>query len=137
MTQAHRATAALTALLLVVAAGCTGASSVAPDTLISVRNSTGDSIAISVFEREQSYLVDPVPELAASEERDRLIVPGGERRVQPAQVYGYSPGKDVRIFLYRIRLGRSVFVAIRDVSAASLRSSGNVVVIEASAFSTR
>ncbi len=133
-TRAHRTTATLVTLWLVIATGCGGALSVEPTGQISVRNVTADSIAVTIFEREDAYRVDPVPERSAAEERDRLILPGGQRQVELSQIYGYRPGKDIRIFLYRIRQARSVFVGVRDVSAASLRASGYTVEIRASEF---
>ena len=114
--------------------GCGDTMSVAPIAGITIRNLTPDSIAVTLMEREDSYLVDPVPERAASEEGDRLVVPGGERLFDVSRVSGYEPGKDIRMFLYRIRAGRSVFVGVRDASNMSLRVSGYVVEIPASAI---
>ena len=119
---------------LLGASACGDASGVVPVAAIAVRNLTADTIAVMLLERETSYLVDPVPERAASEETDRLIVPGGERVFDVARVPGYVPGKDIRLFLYRIRAGRSVFAGIRDAPNISLRASGYVVSIPVTAF---
>lgn len=127
------AVAAITSGLMVLTA-CGETSSIAPIAGIAVRNATADSIAVTLIERETSYLVDPVPERAASEEGDRLIVPGGERTFDITHVSGYVPGKDLRIFLYRIRAGRSVFAGIREASNVSLRVSGYVIEVPATAF---
>lgn len=125
---------AMLASSLVLSIACRSSVGVEPTAAISVRNLTSDSIAITVFERKDAALVEPVPERAAAQEVDRLVVPGGRRLVHVSQISGYRPGADIRIFLYRIQQGRSIFFDVRDVSAASLVASAFTVDIPASAF---
>ena len=120
--------------VLPLLAACNAASNLAPVTEVSVLNATADTIAIQLLDRETSYLVDPVPERPTSSETDRLILPGGRRMVPVSQVMDYAPGKDLRVFIYRIRGARSVFSAIHDASAASLRLRGHDITIPATVF---
>jgi hypothetical protein len=119
---------------LLVASGCDSATSLGPASAITVVNLTADTIAVKLWERESSYLVDPIPERPAAEEGDRIVYPGGRRQVPTADIPGYGPGKDVQVFVFRIQGSRSRFSAIEGASASSLRRRGYIVEIPASRF---
>lgn len=110
------------ALALACSNGCDGSATVRPVAAITVFNLTTDSIAVQLLERESATLVDPVPERAASEESDRLVLPGGHRAVPITAIMGYQAGKDLTIFVYRIRDGRSRFTAVLQKTDAALRA---------------
>ncbi|MEQ1693538.1 MAG: hypothetical protein ABMA00_19775 [Gemmatimonas sp.] len=133
-SRATRVIAAFFTSSLMLVSGCGGTSTVEPATHVSIQNATTDSVAVFLFEREDSYLVDPIPETSSAAMRDRLIPPGGQRLFELTQVLRYQSGKDLRVFIYRVRQGRAVFAAIRDASSASLRSNGYAVEIPATAF---
>jgi hypothetical protein len=121
-------------LALPLLVGCDGSSSLGPASDISVVNLTADTIAVQLWERESSYLVDPMPERPASSEGDRIVYPRGRRVVPTADIPAYQAGKDVVVFVYRIRGTRSAFAALERVSAVRLRQRGYVLEIPASTF---
>lgn len=105
-----------------------------PTGAITVVNLTVDTIAVQLWERESSYLVDPMPERPASSEGDRIVYPRGRRLVPTSDIPAYQAGKDVVVFVYRIRGTRSAFAAFQRVSAVRLRQRGYVLEIPASTF---
>lgn len=68
-----------------------------------VENQGEAAVLFVAFELEQSYLVDPAPELSMEEHPDRLLEPGERRRVE---VEGYERGRGVRLFLYDVPAGQ-------------------------------
>jgi len=111
-------------LALCLSSGCDSTEGLRPVAAVTVTNLTTDSIAVQLLERETATLVDPAPERAASEESDRLVLPGAQRSVPITQTMGYSAGKDLTLFVYRIRDGRSRFSAVLHRSDATLRADG-------------
>ncbi len=127
-------TAALLGVGLLALSGCDGAASVGPVSSIAVVNLTTDTIAVQLLDREAAYLVRPIPERPAASEGDRIVYPGGYRRVPVSDISGYRPDNDLQIFVYRIRGARSALSAMQSVSAVKLRLRGYVVEIPASSF---
>ncbi|HEX2079206.1 MAG TPA: hypothetical protein VHG08_15885 [Longimicrobium sp.] len=68
-----------------------------------VENAGESAVLFSIFELEQSHLVDPAPAMQVEEHPDRLLEPGQRRRVQ---VEGYVRGDAVRLFLYDVPAGQ-------------------------------
>jgi hypothetical protein len=93
-------------LLLILA--CAGYACFSPspgggDGGVWVENAGENAVLFSIFELEQSNLVDPVPTMQVEEHLDRLLAPGERRMVQ---VEGYARGSTVRLFLYDVPAGQ-------------------------------
>lgn len=125
---AKRRIAVVCTIGLCLVLGCEG-NSLAPVTAILVVNASGDTIAVHLWEREDSYRVDPAPEYPTASAADRLILPGGARLVPTTTIAGYDSRKDLRIFVYRVQGTRTVFHRILDATARTMRRRGFVVEI--------
>jgi hypothetical protein len=93
-----------------------------------MENAGANAVLFSIFELEQSNLVDPAPTMQVEEHLERLLEPGQRRMVQ---VEGYARGDAVRLFVYDVPAGqRSGAVQqsrIITVSHAELQRSGYVI----------
>jgi hypothetical protein len=95
--------------LLLLALACLGYACFSPspggggDDGLWVENAGENAVLFSIFELEQSNLVDPAPAMQVEEHPDRLLEPGQRRRVQ---VEGYARGAAVRLFVYDVPAGQ-------------------------------
>lgn len=79
-----------------------------------------------VFAHADAALVDPVPVLEPDTYSDNLIAPGGSIAVD--EIAGYADGRDIALFVYRVRLvDVAEFAQFRLVTAAELNKSRRVV----------
>ena len=95
--------------LLLLAFACVGYACFSPspgggsEAGVWVENAGDDAVLFSIYELEQSSLVDPAPTMQVEEHLDRLLGPGERRMVQ---VEDYARGDDVRLFLYDVPAGQ-------------------------------
>lgn len=120
--------------LLLLAFACLGYACFSPppgdgsEAGVWVENAGENAVLFSIFELEQSNLVDPAPTMQVEEHPDRLLAPGERRMVQ---VEGYARGGAVRLFLYDVPAGRRSGPVPQSrmitVTPAELQRSGYVV----------
>jgi hypothetical protein len=120
-------------VLCVIAAGCE--QTVAPVTAIVLRNETLDSIGYRAVELRASALLSlPSQAISDSNFRGSTLAPGGEQIVNPATIEAYSPGADLRFYLFRIRAGRALISGEITYTNAQLQATNGVIAISSSAF---
>lgn len=120
--------------LLLLSIACVGCACFRPspggggDAGVWVENAGENAVLFSIFELEQSHLVDPAPTMGVEEHPDRLLQPGERRMVQ---VEGYARGDAVRLFVYDVPAGQrgGPVPQSRMISAthAELQRSGYVI----------
>ena len=86
-------------------------------------NHSGHALLYLALELQSSHPIDPNPSWRVAEHKHRLIEPGAERAIE---VEGYTRGKDVRLFLYKVgdRNGEAPFTTVLTVTDEQLRESG-------------
>lgn len=74
-----------------------------------------------VVELETSHLLDPSPRFDVAGNETRVIAPGGSRTFTSDDVEGgYTPGDDIRLFLYEVRGAEAVLEDMVTIGHAEL-----------------
>lgn len=111
------------ALVATVAAACAG--SRVNGTLgerLTIVNATQETIGYMALDHEIAIRSDPNPEFPAANLGTRIVLPGQEKLVAPADIQGYRPGASVTFWIYRVAAGQARFV--RAVTAPGMRDRG-------------
>ncbi len=120
----------LALLLALLVPSCTDTGEEGPLSTDSVtlRNAGQLSFWYVAVEKELSNRMDPALSFLIAESNSRLVLPGHS---VSARIEGYSVGKDVRFFIYRLGptdATRAYLTEFLDVSAKDLEAWGNTVV---------
>ena len=92
-------------------------------------NLSNVSFVYVAVEREFANLIDIAGSIDVRRSRDRIANPGQIIRI--SLISRYEPGKDIRIFFYRLELGknRADYASMLDISASQLAATGNRIVV--------
>lgn len=118
--------AALPLVLSACAQGIIGSVIGGPPTL---ENGTGRTIMYYALKLDDSYGIDPAPELRVADQPERLVPPGERREID---IHGYSRGDDVRLFLYLVDAAaqKAALREVLTVTNGQLRRRAYRVVVE-------
>ncbi|MEO8296122.1 MAG: hypothetical protein ABI613_11455 [Gemmatimonadota bacterium] len=110
---------------VILAAACSSPGEPDPrGDVLTIENRT--PVAFVAFAHANGNLVDPVPALPPGSYDNNIIRPG--RRLAFDSVYGYEPGLDAGLFLYRIAEDHSAVIAeSRTIPASDILHNHGIV----------
>lgn len=90
---------------VVLACGCSGATE-PTSSVVTLSNRGGDSVAVRLMELETSKRADPVVgPVPLSVFGQGVVPPNGEIPRDLASVSGYTTGRDLQVWVYRVKAG--------------------------------
>lgn len=123
-----RLLALLPLLLLAQACSLSSASDSDENGALVLVNQTGEPLFVTALERSLADRTDPMPAFDLKTVPFPRLAPGATVRLVPPR---YEEGADVAVFVYAVRevegQAQAVFMGVRLVSAAQLRSDGGRV----------
>jgi hypothetical protein len=97
---------------------------------ITVRNQTGSSILLLVWELQASNLIDLSPSITLSDDGPLILEAGATRAFRPEEISGgFRPGDDLRVFVYEVLGETAEYRSTLTVNASRLRASDSRVTI--------